>query len=164
MFGTDVADYKKRRRQQLERDREEEVVVEARLLDLKKTYPRVGRPVYVGHTGEVWTKGRCLETLKGFHKYTPHVLFNVFHQAVKRRTEEERGQAAHQRGTTPGILWKYVPGSNFPSLTLWVRYNSEAREVIITRSLFVDGITILGIQRELEEGVNKVNEVMRFVL
>ena len=70
--------------------------MEARLLNLKKAYPRVSRPGMWAILERYGLRGRCL----------------------------------------------------------------EAREVRITSSILADDTTILGIQGELEEGVNYVKEVM----
>ena len=89
---------------------------EARLLDLRKAYPRVNRPAMWGLLEKYGLRGRFLETLRGLHESTKYrvkgregvseewtpvrglregcatspVLFNVYHQAVMRQAKEER--------------------------------------------------------------------------
>ena len=91
---------------------------------------------------------------------TSPVLFNIYHQAVIRSAEETRREEILERGEEPGIPWKYVSESNFPSINLWERCNSEASRLYITCSLFADDTTILGLQGEMETGVTKIKEVM----
>ena len=90
----------------------------ARLLDLRKAYPRVNRPALWGVLERYGMNGKCLETLIDLHECTEYkvrgkegmsgawmpvrglregcsttpILFNVFHQAVMRQAEEERGK------------------------------------------------------------------------
>ena len=49
--------------------------------------------------------------------------------------------AIQEMGEEPDILWKYVSGSNFPSINLRERYNSEASRLYVTCSLFADDTT-----------------------
>ena len=183
----DTADYNKRRGMENENGEREVLIPEARLLDLQKAYPRVNRPGLWMIMERYGLQGKCLESLKGLHELTTYkvkgregyskpwlpnrglregcptspVLFNIYHQAVIRNAEEARRGAIQERDEEPGIPWKYVPGSNFPSINLWERYNSEASRLYITCSLFADDTTILGLQGEMETGVNEIKEVMK---
>ena len=60
----DVADYKKRRRQQPEREAErEKQQMEARLLDLEKAYPRLYKPCQWGMLKRAGLRGNFLRAL-----------------------------------------------------------------------------------------------------
>ena len=62
----DVADYKKRRRQQPEKAAErEEQRMEARLLDLEKAYPRINKPCLWGHVEKSWARRELPESTDG---------------------------------------------------------------------------------------------------
>ena len=84
-------------------------------------------------------------------------MFNIYHQAVMRQAEEER---MRRGGEDVGIRWRWMPGSSFAGTRVWERGSSEAKGVTITSALFADDTTIIGKRRELEEGVEKVKEVM----
>ena len=82
----------------------------ARLLDLRKAYPRVSKPALWSLLERCGTKGQCLETLVDLHETTEYrvkgreglsegwttarglregyptspILFNIYHQAVMR--------------------------------------------------------------------------------
>ena len=183
----DITDYKKRREQQQDKAEErEEIRVEARLLDLQKAYPRVNRPCLWGILERYGLKGKIMTTIKGLHETTSYkvkgrgeyseewtpvrglregcptspVLFNIYHQAVMRTAERNRLERGEQEAP-PGIEWSYVPGSNFPSLNLWEKFNSEATKTRLTSSLFADDTTILGETEEMTEGVRIIKETMK---
>ena len=156
---------------------------EARLLDLRKAYPRVNRPAMWGLLERYGLEGRFLESLRGLHESTRYrvkgregmseewrpvrglregcatspVLFNIYHQAVMRQAEEER---VREGGEEVGIRWNWMPGSSFAGTGVWEKGSSEAKGVTITSALFADDTTIIGRKRELEGGVEKVKEVM----
>ena len=88
----------------------------ARLLDLRKAYPRVSKPALWGLLERYGMKGKCLESLIDLHEFTVYkvrgkegmsdawmparglregcstspILFNVYHEAVMRQAEEAR--------------------------------------------------------------------------
>ena len=156
---------------------------EARLLDLRKAYPRVNRPAMWRLLERCGLRGRFLETLRGLHESTRYrvkgregvseewkperglregcatspVMFNIYHQAVMRQAEKER---LREGGEGVGVRWRWMPGSSFAGTRVWERGSSEAKGVTITSALFADDTTIIGRKRELEEGVEKVKEVM----
>ena len=67
----DVADYKKRRMLQPQRAMtEEEVKVQARLLDLEKAYPRVNRPCLWGLFRRYGLSGNFLNSIIALHETT----------------------------------------------------------------------------------------------
>ena len=50
-------------------------------------------------------------------------------------------------GKVAGVVFKWVPGSTFPSKPLWEKINSEAVEVRFDKSLFNDDTALVGTQR-----------------
>ena len=159
---------------------------EARLLDLRKAYPRVNKPILWKILQKSGLRGKCLETLEDLHETTSYVikgkekdsdpwmperglregcptspaLFNIYHQAVMRQAEASRKAHNEERERQTGVTWKWVRGSCFPSINLWEKHNSEAEEVAITSALFADDTTIVGTAEELEEGVQEIKRVM----
>ena len=77
-----------------------------------------------------------------------------------RIAEEKRKEEARQRNLKTGIIWKWVPGSSFPSTGRWEKENSEAVEVEITSSLFANDTTIIGNKKEITSGLEKMKETM----
>ena len=175
----------------LEKRREGEVVEEkdvlvARLLDLKKAYPRVNKPALWMLLKKYGLDGNFLRALqnlqetteyrvrgkaglseewvpkRGFREGCPSSppLFNIFHQAVMRVARKVRLERAIVTGKTAGVVIKWVPGSSFPSAALWEKTNSEAVEVKVDKSLFADDTTIVGNAEELQEGTDITKEVM----
>ena len=165
---------------------DEKEVVAARLLDLRKAYPRVNRPALWRLLQRYGVDGNFLTTLQGLHEATEYrvrgkeglseewlpdrglregcpsspPLFNIFHQAVMRVAKKEREKKALEAGTTAGIVYRWVPGSTFPCAQGWEDDNSSAVEVVLEKSLFADDTTVLGYEDELEEGVAVTKEVM----
>ena len=167
---------------------EEEGVIEererpvARLLDLRKAYPRVNKPALWLLLERYGMKGRCLDTVKDLHESTEYmvrgregmserwmperglregcstspILFNVYHQAVMRQAEMER--AVH--GGAVGVAWRWMPGGSFAGVKAWERGSAEAVSVRLTLGLFADDTTVVGMSGEIEEGVRVTKEVM----
>ena len=59
-----------------------------------------------------------------------------------------------------GLIFRWVPGNNFPSSNLWEKYNSESKEVRVGESLFADDTTGAGKKAELENGIDIIKEEM----
>ena len=154
----------------------------ARLLDLRKAYPRVSKPALWGLLERYGMKGRCLDSLIDLHECTVYkvrgkegmsdvwmparglregcstspILFNVYHQAVMRQAEEAR------RGMSvdPGVGWKWLPGGSFAGGKVWEKGGKECKSVRLTCALFADDTTIVGMSGEIDEGVREVKRVM----
>ena len=68
-----MSDYKKRREQQRERAEErEEMIMDARLLDLEKAYPRVNKPCLWGMLKRCGLEGPFRRTIEDLHETTMH--------------------------------------------------------------------------------------------
>ena len=119
----DMEDLRKRRRRAEEEEVRESDPV-ARLLDLRKAYPRVNKPALWKILEKCGLRGKFLKTLQDLHEATSYVvkghgedsaawlperglregcptsptLFNVFHQAVMRRAEVGRREVAERGG------------------------------------------------------------------
>ena len=158
----------------------------ARLLDLRKAYPRVNKPALWRILSKYGMGEKCLRAVKDLHEttrykiksregcseaWTPNrglregcptspPLFNIFHQVVMRLASKARKRKADEMDNEVGISIKWVPGSSFPSSGLWEKHNSEAKRVRIDRGLFADDTTIAGRKRELPTGVNETKVVM----
>ena len=155
----------------------------ATLLDLKKAYPRVSKPALWKLLERYGMNGKCLETLMDLHECTEYkvrgrdgmseswfparglregcstspILFNIYHQAVMRQAEKERSDAAQGES---GVPWRWVPGGSFAGGRVWERGNTETVSVRFSSVLFADDTTVLGMSGEMDDGVNKVKEVM----
>ena len=58
------------------------------------------------------------------------------------------------------MTWKYIPGSFFPGTGNLEKNNTEAVAYSFSECLFADDTTIVGERGELQDGVNRVKEVM----
>ena len=167
-------------------EEEEAKLPEARLLDLRKAYPRVNKPALWRLLKRYGLGGHFLRALQDLHESTEYKvrgkdgesetwvperglregcpsspgLFNVFHQAVMRVAEKERRKLAEENNKKVGIDYSWVPGSSFPSSSTWEKFNSEAIIVNIEKSLFADDTTPVGEAGEIEAGTEKTKEVM----
>ena len=181
----DAEDLRKRRRRRGEEEESGSDPV-ARLLDLKKAYPRVNKPALWGILEKYGLKGNFLWTLQDLHEATTYVvkgrgedsgswrperglregcatsptLFNIYHQAVMRRAEEVRKEEAERAGRQVGVKIRWQPGNAFPSSNLWEKYSSEAESRMVTMSLFADDTTIVGRRDEIEEGTEIIKRIM----
>ena len=175
----DVEDYRRRLGDRYEEVRRSGRWPEARLLDLRKAYPRVSKPALWGLLERYGLSGRALEAIVGLHETTEYqvrgrgnegfsegwvparglregcatspVLFNIFHQAVMRQAEEAR-----QSEEVVGVGWRWVPGGSFAGAGNWEKECTEAKEVRVKLVLFADDTTIVGEKGELGRGVDRM--------
>ena len=179
----DVVDYRRRLGERYDEVRNSDKWPEARLLDLRKAYPRVSKPALWGLLERYGLSGKALEAIVGLHETTEYqvrgrgkegfsegwvparglregcatspVLFNIFHQAVMRQAEEARCREGEV-----GVGWRWVPGGSFAGAGNWEKECSEAKEVRVKLVLFADDTTIVGEKGELGRGVERMKEVM----
>ena len=142
----------------------------ARLLDLRKAYPRVNRPALWGILQKYGIEKRALRILQDLHESTMYkvrgkegeseawvparglregcpsspILFNVYHQAVMRLGAESRKRKAIEMNVEVGIVFKWVPGSFFPRDGSAEKANSESKRRRIDKELFADDTQLLG--------------------
>ena len=155
---------------------------EARLLDLRKAYPRVNKPALWSLLERYGMNGKCLESLIDLHECTVYkvrgkegmseswmparglregcstspILFNVYHQAVMRQAEACR----HEQNGDVGVPWRWVPGGSFAGSGIWEKGGKECKSVRLSCGLFADDTTVVGMSGELNEGVRYVKSVM----
>ena len=176
----------RRRREKNQIPKEHPTDPEARLLDLTKAYPRVNKPAMWEILRRNGMQGNFLNSLIDLHESTKYqirgkdenseewlpdrglregcstspCLFNIYHQVVMRLAEQERKRVGDQKYGYTGIKWKWIPGNNIPDINKIEKPNSEAKEVLLTLSLFADDTTPLGETREMPEGVDTMKKVM----
>ena len=140
----DVSDCKRRMNTEGAREMNENDWPCARLLDLRKAYPRVSKPALWGLLERYGMRGRCLETVMDMHEATEYrvkgreglsegwmparglregcstspVLFNVYHQAVMRQAMAARSEGRREE---KGVVWKWMPGGVFAGDAVWER-------------------------------------------
>ena len=158
----------------------------ARLLDLRKAYPRVNKPALWGILKRYGMGEKCLRAVHDLHETTQYriksregeseawvperglregcptspPLFNIYHQAVMRLASKARKRKAEETGLDAGLNFKWVPGSSFPNMRRWEKENSEAKRRKIDQGLFADDTTIIGRKREIDQGVDEIKKVM----
>ena len=178
----DVEDYYRRLEGVRDGEQGEQLEPVAKLLDLRKAYPRVNKPALWKLLGRYGLRGRCLDTIRDLHEATEYkvrgkegfsegwmparglregcstspILFNIYHQAVMRQAETERREGREEIG----IAFRWIPGGSFAGGKSWERGCSEAKRTMVSTILFADDTTIVGEKREIEEGVRRVKEVM----
>jgi hypothetical protein len=181
----DATDLRRRMEAQGQEQDEDRLPV-ARLLDLRKAYPRVNKPALWGILTKYGMGVKALRVLKGLHECTEYkvrsregmsdpwvparglregdpsspVLFNIYHQVVMREAAVNRKRKADEAGLEVGIAYKWVPGSNLPSDKVWEKPNSEAKRRRVDKELFADDTSLIGQKKEMEIGVPAVKEVM----
>ena len=154
----------------------------ARLLDLRKAYPRVNKPGLWSLLERYGMNGKCLECLIGLHESTVYkvrgkegmseawvparglregcstspILFNLYHQAVMRQADAWRAE----QGGDVGVPWRWVPGGSFAGGRVWERGGAECRSVRLRCALFADDTTVVGMSDEIERGTNGMKSVM----
>ena len=158
----------------------------ARLLDLRKAYPRVNKYALWRILEKYGLGGRCLQTLKNLHETTTYkvksregessswtterglregcpsspILFNVYHQVSMRVAAKARKRKAEEQDQETGVTFNYVPGSYFPSSSTWEKYNSETKKMKLDDALFADDTTLVGKRREIDAGVEETKKIM----
>ena len=158
----------------------------ARLLDLKKAYPRVNKYALWEILKKYGLQGHGLNTIMKLHETTKYkvksregesevwtqdrglregcpsspILFNVFHQVVMRIATSARKRKAVETDMDMGISFNWVPGNSFPGNRLWEKYNSEAKRIKIDKALFADDTTLAGNKKEIDQGVEETKKVM----
>ena len=160
----------------------------ATLLDIKKAYPRVNRPILWCMLRKYGMNEESIRTLKGLHEETDYrikgkrensdawqplrglregcatspILFNVYHSAAMRQAAEKRKQEAKERGMNVGIGMSWRPGNSLPPKSTAQAMKSKEKEtVIITEALFADDTTLYGERREMKEGKEIVKRSMK---
>ena len=149
------------------------------LLDIKKAYPRVNRPLLWRILQNLGMGEVTLARLKGLHEGTSYqvkgrealseswhperglregcatspILFNVFHEQAIKIAHARRKASAEEKGQECGLEWKWRPGNslpaNDPKMTL---RSSDSESFRITESLFADDSTLIGRMGELQTG------------
>ena len=156
----------------------------AKLLDLRKAYPRVSKPGLWSLLERYGMNGKCLECLIGLHEGTVYkvrgkegmseawvparglregcstspILFNIYHQAVMRQADTWRCE----QGGDVGVPWRWVPGGSFAGGRVWEKGGAECRRVSLRCALFADDTTVVGMSGEIERGSNGMKEVMGY--
>ena len=94
-------------------------------------------------------------SLRGVCSTSP-ILFNVYHQAVMRQSEEQRRRVNEETG----IVWKWIPAGTFVGESAWEKECLKAKEVRITSVLFAGDTSVVARKGEMEECVRVTKEVM----
>ena len=77
------------------------------------------------------------------------------------RTAKKRREAtARRNGLEAGLAINFVPGSNFPSMSLWEKHNSDKKRRNVDSALFADDTTGAGKKKELDTGIEIIKEEM----
>ena len=113
---------------------------QAYLLDLKKAYPRVSKPILWKLLEKLSIPRSVISKLQDLYEFTEYkvrgqeedsssffpqrglregcptspVIFNIFHQTVMRVATEMRKERANENGFDVGIRWSYMPGNSLP--------------------------------------------------
>ena len=158
----------------------------ARLLDLRKAYPRVNRPALWGILRRYGIGERALRILQDLHESTLYkvrgndgvseawvparglregcpsspILFNIFHQVVMRLGAKARKRKAIELDLEVGIAINWVPGSFFPGESLAEKHNSESKRRRIDKELFADDTQLIGSKKEMTSGLKAVKDQM----
>ena len=153
------------------------------ILNLKKAYPRVSRPILWTILEEYRLPSKVIDRLKDLHEFTSYrvsgeerdskefvpqrglregspVIFNIFHQAAIRAAEKQEAHEAEKRKKKVDIDWSFMPRHSLPLKNVKNTFNSEAKTTTLTMSLFADDTTIIGMSDEIEEGKQIIENVM----
>ena len=151
---------------------------QAYLLDLKKAYPRVSKPVLWKILDKLKMPRSVISKLQDLYEFTEYnvrgherdsssffpqrglregcptspVIFNIFHQAVMRVATEMRKEKANEKELDVGIRWSYMPGNSLPPAHKKYTFNSEAKRTDFDLSLFADDTTIIGNNQDIGMG------------
>ena len=160
--------------------------LQAFLLDLKKAYPRVSKPILWKILEKLKMPRSTISKLQDLYEFTEYkvrgherdsssffpqrglregcptspVIFNIYHQAVMRVATEVRKEKANDIGWDVGIKWSYMPGNSLPPVHKKYTFNSEAKRTDFDLSLFADDTTIIGNGQEIDMGKELIEEVM----
>jgi hypothetical protein len=178
----DVVDLKRRMELNGNEGMNEEEWPVARLLDLRKAYPRVNKPGLWRLLERYGMKGKCLDTIVDLHESTVYkvrgkegvseswvparglregcstspILFNVYHQAVMRQAEVARRSG----GEEVGVTWRWMPRGSFAEESACQKGSCECVRMEVSLALFADDTTIVGVKSEIENGVRTVKKVV----
>ena len=184
-INEDSDDLRKRKTLAGEDIREDDMPA-ARLLDLRKAYPRVNRPALWSILRKYGVGGNFLRALQDLHEGTEYsikskgnmseswlplrglregcpsspILFNIYHQVPMRTATLKRKREAEENNEEMGLVFCYVPGNNIPGSKLWEKYNSECKRRKVDKSLFADDTVPVGKKAELERGLVIIKEEM----
>ena len=126
----------------------------ATLLDIKKAYPRVNRPILWNMLRKYGMKEECIRILKGLHEGTEYrvrgreensdswqplhglregcatspILFNIYHSAAMRQAAEDRAKSAHEKGLAIVIEFSWRRGNSPPPKSTLQATKSIQRE------------------------------------
>ena len=111
------------------------------LLAIKKTYPRVNRPLLWKFLQHLGMGGVTLNRLNGLHEGTSYqmkgrralsgswhperglregcttssILFNIFHDQAIKIPHDRRKESAEQKDQECGLEWRWRPGNSLPA-------------------------------------------------
>ena len=162
----------------------------ATLLDIKKAYPQVIRPILWNMLRKYEMKEECIRILRGLHEETEYrvrgreensdscrplwgfregyatspIPFNIYHSAAMRQAAEDRAKSAHEKGLSVGIEFSWRPGNSLPPKSTLRATKSIERETFkLTEALFADDTTLYGKKDEMVHGKEIVKSSMRSV-
>ena len=147
---------------------------QAYLLDLKKAYPRVSKPILWKILDKLKMPRSVISKLQDLYEFTEYkvrgherdsssffpqrrlregyptspVIFNIFHQAAMRVATEMRKEKANEKGLDAGIRWSYMPGNSLPPVHKKYTFNSEAKRTDFDLSLLQMTQPLLEITRK----------------
>ena len=149
------------------------------LLDIKKAYPRVNRPLLWKILSKLGMGETTLRRLKGLHEgtsyqvkgrealsesWTPErglregcatspILFNVYHDQAIKIANSRRQRNATMNNQECGLEWRWKPGGSLPTSDPKMTIkSSSSKSFQITDSLFADDSTLIGRIGELRTG------------
>ena len=150
----------------------------ATLLDITKAYPRVNRLALWRILAKVGMGPKMRRTLEGIHEKTEFrvefwipvrrlregcatspTLFNIYHAKVMKRTAQEREIHADAKKKS-GFLGCSAWGTPCHRGTRRKQEQADKTELRIAESLFADDTMVCGLREEIQEGKEKIKEVM----
>ena len=160
----------------------------ATLLDIKKAYPRVNRPILGNMLRKYGMKEECIRILRSLHEETEYsvrgreensdswrplqglreycatspIPFNIYHSAAMKQVAEDRTTNAHEKGLKIGIELSWRPGNSLPpQSTVPAIKCVEKVTSQLTEALFSDDTTLYGEKDEMMHGKEIVKSSMR---